>query len=52
MSKITLASNASGTGTLTVTVPNTNTNRTITLPDETTTLIGIETAVALMIALG
>jgi hypothetical protein len=52
MSKITLAANTSGVGTVTVTVPNTNTNRTITLPDETTTLIGAELAVALAIALG
>ena len=52
MSTITLASNTSGTGMLIVVSPNTNTNRTITLPDENTTLIGIEVAAAFMIALG
>ena len=39
MSKITLSSNASGTGTLTIASPNTSTNRTLTLPDETGTLL-------------
>lgn len=39
MSKITLSGNASGTGTLTVAAPNTNTDRTLTLPDETGTVI-------------
>lgn len=33
MSKIALASNASGTGTLTIAAPNTNTDRTLELPD-------------------
>ena len=39
MSRITLAPNASGTGTLTIAAPNTNTDRTLTLPDDTGTLI-------------
>lgn len=39
MSQIALTGNASGTGIVTLAAPNTNTNRTITLPDETGTLI-------------
>jgi hypothetical protein len=39
MSKIALAGNASGTGTFTIAGPNTNTNYTITLPQETGTLV-------------
>tara|TARA_R110000803_G_scaffold2767_1_gene9531 strand:+ start:727 stop:1287 length:561 start_codon:yes stop_codon:yes gene_type:complete len=39
MSKITLSSNASGTGTLTIASPNTSTDRTLTLPDETGTVL-------------
>jgi hypothetical protein len=39
MSKIALEGNASGTGTFTIAGPNTNTNYTITLPQETGTLI-------------
>ena len=39
MSKIALTPNASGTGTLTIAAPNTSTNRTITLPDETGSII-------------
>lgn len=39
MSKISLEGNASGTGTFTVAAPNTNTNYTITLPQETGTLV-------------
>jgi hypothetical protein len=40
MSKIKISGNASGTGVVTLTAPNTNTDRTITLPDDTQTLIG------------
>lgn len=43
MSGIAFQTNASGTGTLTVAAPNTNTNRTLTLPDETGTLISTTT---------
>jgi hypothetical protein len=39
MSAISLQGNASGTGTLSIAAPNTNTNRTLTLPDNTGTLI-------------
>ena len=39
MSKIALTPNASGTGTLTIAAPNTSTDRTLTLPDETGTII-------------
>jgi len=39
MSKIALTGNASGTGTLTIASPNTNTDRTLTLPDNTGTLL-------------
>jgi len=39
MSKIALTPNASGTGTLTIAAPNTSTDRTITLPDETGTVL-------------
>lgn len=39
MSKIALTPNASGTGTLTIAAPNTSTDRTLTLPDETGTVI-------------
>jgi hypothetical protein len=39
MSKISLTPNASGTGTLTIAAPNTSTDRTLTLPDETGTII-------------
>ena len=39
MSKISLASNASGTGIFTIASPATNTNRTLTLPDTTGTLL-------------
>lgn len=38
MSKITLAGNVAGTATFTVAAPDTNTNRTLTLPDQTSTL--------------
>ena len=38
MSKISLASNGSGTGIFTIASPATNTNRTLTLPDTTGTL--------------
>jgi hypothetical protein len=39
MSKIALEGNASGTGTFTVASPNSNTNRTLTLPDNTGTIV-------------
>ena len=39
MSKIAIQGNASGTGTVTIAAPNTNTDRTLTLPDNTGTII-------------
>ena len=39
MSKIALSGNASGSGTLTIAAPNTNTDRTLTLPDNTGTIL-------------
>jgi len=39
MSNIALTPNASGTGTFTIASPNSNTNRTLTLPDETGTVL-------------
>ena len=39
MSRISLSGNASGTGTLTIAAPNTNTDRTLTLPDNTGTIL-------------
>jgi hypothetical protein len=51
MSKIKLVPNASGTAEFTIASPATNTSRTITLPDETTTLIGVEATTALAVAL-
>lgn len=39
MSKIALTPNASGTGTFTIAAPDSNTNRTLTLPDETGTML-------------
>jgi len=39
MSNITLSANAGGTGIFTIASPNSNTNRTLTLPDETGTLL-------------
>ncbi len=39
MSKIALSGNASGTGTFTIASPNGNTDRTLTLPDNTGTLV-------------
>ena len=39
MSLVQISGNASGTGTLTVAAPSTNTNRTLTLPDNTGTLL-------------
>ena len=39
MSKIAIEGNALGSGTLTIAAPNTSTNRTLTLPDETGTII-------------
>ena len=52
MSKIKLTPNPSGTAEFTIAAPPTNTHRTITLPDENTTLVGVDTAAALAIALG
>lgn len=42
MSKIRLTPNASGTGTVTLTVPSTSTDRTVTLPDNTGTILTTE----------
>ena len=42
MSKIRLTPNASGTGTVTLTVPSTSTDRTLTLPDNTGTILTTE----------
>jgi len=39
MSKISIEGNASGTGTLTIAAPNTNTNYTLTLPENTGTVV-------------
>jgi hypothetical protein len=39
MSKISLAPDASGTGIFTIASPNSNTNRTLTLPDDTGTIV-------------
>lgn len=39
MSKVALSGNASGTGTFTIASPNSNTDRTLTLPDNTGTLL-------------
>jgi hypothetical protein len=39
LSKIALSGNASGTGTLTIAAPNTSTDRTLTLPDNTGTIV-------------
>jgi hypothetical protein len=39
MSAVQIKGNAAGTGTLTIAAPNTNTNQTLTLPDNTGTLI-------------
>ena len=39
MSKVAITGNASGTGTFTISAPNTNTDRTLTLPDNTGTII-------------
>jgi hypothetical protein len=39
MSAVQIQGNASGTGTLTIAAPSTNTNRTLTLPDNTGTLL-------------
>ena len=44
MSKISLAPDASGTGIFTIASPNSNTNRTLTLPDNTGTIITSGTA--------
>jgi hypothetical protein len=52
MSKIKLAPNASGTAEFTIAAPATNTHRTITLPDEDSTLATIAIAAALALVLG
>jgi hypothetical protein len=39
MSIVKIQGNASGTGTLTIAAPNTNSDRTLTLPDQTGTLL-------------
>jgi len=39
MSKVAITGNASGTGTFTIAAPNSNTNRTLTLPDNTGTIL-------------
>ena len=44
MSQVRVSGNASGTGIFTVAAPNSNTNRTLTLPDNTGTLISSATA--------
>jgi uncharacterized protein (AIM24 family) len=46
MSKIALSGNASGTGVLTIAAPNTNSDRTLTLPDESGTVLTSASAVA------
>jgi len=46
MSAVQIQGNASGTGTLTIAAPNTNTNQTLTLPDQTGTLIAGTSGVA------
>jgi hypothetical protein len=51
MSKIKLAPNVSGTAEFTIAAPGTSTSRTITLPDETTTLVGTEAATAIAVAI-
>jgi hypothetical protein len=44
MSKVVIQGNASGTGDFTIAAPNSNTNRTLTLPDETGTVLSTATA--------
>jgi hypothetical protein len=44
MSKVALSSNALGTGTFTIASPNSNTDRTLTLPDNTGTILTTATA--------
>jgi len=46
LSKVAITGNASGTGTLTLSAPNTDTDRTLTLPDNTGTMMLTNTAVA------
>ena len=46
MSKIALSPNASGTGTLTIAAPDTSTSRTLTLPDETGTILTSSSSLA------
>ena len=47
MSKVKITGHASGSGTLTLTGPNTNSDRTLTLPDNTGTLLTTEGAVVI-----
>lgn len=44
MSQVAISGNASGTGTLTISAPNTNSNYTLTLPQNTGTLISTKSA--------
>ena len=44
MSQVAISGNASGTGTLTIAAPNTNSNYTLTLPENTGTLISTKSA--------
>jgi len=46
MSKVAITGNASGTGTFTLAAPNSNSDRTLTLPDNTGTMMLTNTAVA------
>jgi len=46
MSKVSITGNASGTGTFTLAAPNSNSDRTLTLPDNTGTMMLTNTAVA------
>lgn len=46
MSKVAIQGNASGTGTFTIAAPNSNSNQTLTLPDESGTVLTSASAVA------
>lgn len=52
MSKVSLAGNASGTGIFTIASPNSNTDRTLTLPDNTGTLLSTATNLAGLTGVG
>jgi hypothetical protein len=43
MSNVVITGNASGTGDFTIAAPNSNTDRTLTLPDETGTVLSTAT---------